>query len=375
MRRPRIGRRANRGGIANALSDFEDVMPGEGGETTPDTVSTGSDPSYDYDLGDDYDMYSSSSQGLTSGTNTMTLEVALMSIEAADRVAAAIAAKVSVVLKGAGVVAVAIANPDMVAALRLRGALDTELTALEATVARAQPATTGLAEAAFAAPAAAIAMQSIQRAAKSASAALTLFGVGTRYSGRKDTVRPATLDAAIAKHCALNGIICIVPLHAVPKARSDGLLARALTLQQACRRASASGTAGPEVEAAGQVVDSLVAAMFDVPPSAGDRPVDVTARLPQQLMLADAISDAADGGAAILSLEIAAAGGNYRARRWLLHFLTGSDGLSFNGGAAVTFFLLASDRATLLASDTIYSATGYGRFPAATSRFSGTNIQ
>ncbi|PXA83607.1 hypothetical protein DMC47_42955 [Nostoc sp. 3335mG] len=354
-------------------------MPGEGGETTPATVSTGgTDTSYDYDLGGDYDydMYSSQ-QGTTSGTNTLNLEVALMSIEAADRVAEAIAARVAAALKGAGIAAIAIANPDLIAALRLRGALDTELSALEATVAAApaRPLPDDVTTAAFGAPAAAIAMQSVKRAAQSASAALTVFGVTTRYSGRKDTVRPATLDAAIAKHIATHGIGCAAPLHAVPKARTDGLLARALTLQQACRRAGAAGTAGPEIEAAGQVVDALVSAMFDVAPSAGGGQIDIAARLPQQLMLADAIADAADNGAAILSLDLAAAGGNYRARRWLLNFLIGADGLSFNGGAAVTFFLLAPDRSTVLASDTLYSATGYSRFPAATSRFSGTNIR
>jgi hypothetical protein len=72
--------------------------------------------------------------------------------------------------------------------------------------------------------------------------------------------------------------------------------------------------------------------------------------------------------------EIAVSGGSYRTRRWLFNFLTGSDGLTYSGGAAVTYFLFRSDEAAALASDTLYFATPHGRFETPKRHYRSSNF-
>lgn len=346
-------------------------MPGEGGEPPIDPMTPGDDSGV-ADVAE-YNEYEtgSSGQGTTSGVGSLNLEVALLSIEAVDRIADAIARRAAAAVGQAGVAGVVLAGPDLMAALRLRAALLAEIGALEASVAAASEAPADDDAAAFGVPAAALALQGVKRAAQSASGALAVFGVTARYSGRNDTVRPATLDAALAKHLARRKVAVRLPLYAMPSVGRDGFIGRALTLQQQCRQAAATGSAGPETIAAGQAVDAITAAVFGW---GGDRPADPSARLAQQLILADNVAAAGDAGFAVLSAELTVSGGNYRVRRWLFNFLTGGDGLTYNGGAAATFFLFGPDGRTALASDTFYFATPHGRFDGRSTRPRSTNV-
>jgi hypothetical protein len=67
-------------------------------------------------------------------------------------------------------------------------------------------------------------------------------------------------------------------------------------------------------------------------------------------------------GKAVLFAEIAFSGGSYRTRKWILNFLFGKDGLTYNGGAGATYFLFRADDRSTLDSDTIYFALPHGRF-------------
>ncbi len=92
-------------------------------------------------------------------------------------------------------------------------------------------------------------------------------------------------------------------------------------------------------------------------------------------MLADSIAAAGEEGYAALFAELTVTGGSYRTRRWLFNFLTGSDGLSYSGGAAATFFLFRADQQSALASDTIYYASAHERFEQPRRRHRATNIE
>lgn len=91
-------------------------------------------------------------------------------------------------------------------------------------------------------------------------------------------------------------------------------------------------------------------------------------------MLADGVALAAGTDHAVLFAELTVTGGSYRARKWLFNFLTGSDGLTYNGGAAVTFFLLDPGQQGAIASDTIYFASPHRRFRDSGDRPRPTNI-
>lgn len=350
------------------LAAFEEVEPGEGG--APEMPSAPiSDVGVDYGVEPD-----TGDRGTTTGTETLNLEVALLSIAAVDEIGAEIARKAAGALTKADLKGVVLATPDLLAVLRLRASLVDQLTALEGIVVSAldAPDVEHVDAAAFGLPAATLAVQGVRKAAQSASNALSVFAVSTRYSGRKDTVRQVTLDAALAKHLSQGGVTVQTPLYALPEPQADGFVARALDLQRKCRVAIAAGTAPPEVMAAGQSVDAIVAAVFG---TNADQASDPAARLAQQMMMADSIAASVEEGFGILFADLTVTGGSYRTRRWIFNFLTGSDGLSYSGGAAATFFLFGRDQKSALASDTIFFATPHDRFARTPGRHRATNIE
>ncbi len=387
------GKTAGHAGSAAAAGNprgFSDVEAGEGGETVPpsdgSSDTAGADNPWGNSADDGPDWTPTEADNSVSGANTLNLETTLLSIDAVDKVAAAIAARVSAVSQHAGFRGVVVADPSTIAALRLRSALAGELGALEDRVANARPAEGGSDSdggggdggggdaAAFAAvPAAAMALQGVKHAAKSIATALSVFQVTSSYSGKDKLVRSAVLVAALAKHLAASGLEAQVPHYAVMPQAGSGFVDRTLALQLKCREITLAGAGGPEVEAASQMVDVLLQALFGAGMGDGVHPEPV-GRLALQLAEADIAAAALDQGYALLSAELAITGGSYRARKWILNALIGRDGLTYNGGAAVTFFLMAGDRMSALASDTIYFASGHGRFHGQATRFSPTNI-
>ena len=92
-------------------------------------------------------------------------------------------------------------------------------------------------------------------------------------------------------------------------------------------------------------------------------------------MLADGVARGMAKGRAVLFAEIAFSGGSYRTRKWIFNFLFGRDGLTYSGGAGVTYFLFRSDDRSTLDSDTLYFAWPHGHFPRDRSApFKPTNI-
>jgi len=84
--------------------------------------------------------------------------------------------------------------------------------------------------------------------------------------------------------------------------------------------------------------------------------------LAQQMMLADSIAAALTKGRSVLFAEIAFSGGSYRTRKWIFNTIFGREGLSYSGGAGVTYFLYRGEDRSTLDSDTLYFASPHGRF-------------
>ena len=334
---------------------FQDVVAGEGGEpVTGGGMGDDTSVAVESYSTDDYDP-DSGTAGTTSGTGTLQLEVTLLAINAVDIIAAEIARKVAAKAAEAKLKGIVIASPEMIAILRLRAALIAEIDSLEEIVRRAEM--TGQAEFALAPAAVLAAVEKVKGVVKGAATALRTFAVTTRYSGRKDVVRQVTLDAALAKHLGGIGLKVELPQYALPGPAGDGVTARALHLQMCCRQVMASGAESPELSAAADAIDGIVAAVFG---AADERAT--SAKLAQQLMLADGIAGSVARGHAALFCQLTASGGSYRTRRWLFNFLTGGDGLTYNGGASVTYFLFRGGQQASLDSDTIYFATPHDRF-------------
>ena len=355
-----------------AAPSFSDVESGEGGESGG-TLGDGSaaTQSGGYDAGDS-EPFAGDTASVT-GTSSLQLEVALLSLDAVDRVAAAIAAQVAAAVKIAGLTGVVLIDPGLIAAMRLRTILAGELAALETKVANAAPAAEGGGQAGFVVQEAAAALGEVNRAAQTVGKALSVFSVSSSYSGRRDVVRPIVLTAALAKHLAARGIEAQVPRYAVMPSSSSGFLDRVLALQLKCREAAALGTYGPDLDAAAQMVDVLLQALFGTNSPDGTPP-HAQGRIVQQLVEADMAAAAIAAGCGVLTVELGITGGSYRAKKWILNALFGSDGLTYSGGAAATYFLLAGDRMAALASDTLYFASGHGKFRRSETHFSPTNI-
>lgn len=373
MKRTTGGARNDRAAMVDPATapSFSDVEAGEGGESDQ-TLGDGSAPAQTGGYGTaDSEPFAGDTAAVT-GTSSLQLEVVLLSLDAVDRVALAIAVQVAAAVKHSGLSGVVLIDPGLIAAMRLRSTLAGELAALEAKVANAAPAE-GNVQAGFVVQEATAALGEVNRAAQTVGKALSVFSVSSSYSGRRDVVRPIVLTAALAKHLAARGIDAQVPRYAVVPSTSSGFLDRVLTLQLKCREATAQGTFGPDLDAAAQMVDVLLQALFGTNSPDGTPP-HAQGRIVQQLVEADMAAAAIAAGCGVLTVELAVTGGSYRAKKWILNALFGSDGLTYSGGAAATYFLLAGDRMTALSSDTLYFASGHGKFRRSDTHFSPTNI-
>ena len=347
-----------------SASAMEDVAPEEGGEPLPAPGGDALGDTFGADVASaDYDYgYGSTDVGATTGLAGLQLEIDILSAAAIDRIAADIARRVSVAAAGAKIRSVGVASPDLVASLRLYSAVEAEVANLEATADRlaasAPPESIQVTDAsAFALPVIAAATTAVPALVGKASKVLRSFAATTAYSGRSGRARQVLLDAALAKHLALAGMRVEIPERALPARKPGGLVDRILTLQARCRQLQESGQGSADYTSVVTSVDALVGALF----GGGDAQ---PARVPiaQQLTLADGFAQGMGDGKALLFAEIAFSGGSYRTRKWIFNFLLGRDGLTYNGGAGVTFFLFRTDRWTTLDSDTIYFASSHGRF-------------
>lgn len=376
----RSGRNGRASLVQPATSDsFSDVVPGEGGEPDMPTNTTvaadgedyGYAPSWDDDSMPDWSASDGSST--VAGMASLRLEVAVLAIDAVDRISSAIAERVSAVAVDAKLKGVVLVDPSALAVLRLRAALSGELGMLEARIAAAEAASAGSSAALLGPAVGAMALQGIKGAARSFASALSVFQVTSAVSGKKDLVRTSALFAAVAKHLRRHGVEAQVPRYAVMPPAGTGFVDRALEVQRKCRELSSTGAGGPEIDAASQLIDQLLQQLFGAGTSYSLRP-EHPGRLAQQLAEADIAAAALEEGFGLLAVELALTAGSYRAKKWIFNALFGHDGLTYNGGAAATFFLLAGDRMAALASDTIYYASGHGRFRGQSTSFDATNI-
>jgi hypothetical protein len=314
------------------------------------------------------------SSGLTTGAETLQLEVDILSAEAVDRIAYAIANRVAAKATAAKVKSVTVVSPGMLAALRLHAALEAEVGALEAMTERiaatAPPDTLETTDATAFSDLPFKAADAAQRVLKSASSALSVFASSTAYTGRKDSARQSVLDAALAKHIATKGLGVELPERALPATEPRGLLARILELRSRCNELGRKGANLEDLLPISGALDDLHKLVFG--PAEGAAP---GAPLAQQLMLADTIARGLTAGRAVLFAEIAFSGGSYRTRKWIFNTLFGRDGLTYSGGAGVTYFLFRADDRSTLDSDTLYFTSPHGRFDhVAGGDFKPTNL-
>jgi hypothetical protein len=339
------------------------TVPGEGGEA-PMSPTGGDTAPYVTDTYDmDYD-YGTTDAGSTKGISTLQLEVAILSSGAIDRVSHEIARRGAAKLRAADINAVTIASPSVIAFLRLHSAFEAEVASLEAVTKRlasAKPADIGPIQtedtSALAIPVFA-ATEGVRRVVQSASTALKSLAATTTYSGRSGITRQPVLDAALAKHLAHHNLDVELPEHSLPSTEPRGLFARVLNLQNRCRELQRSGADPDLVSQVQNSVESIVSVFSGTTSDGGT----ASAVIAQQLMLADGVARGLAKGRAVLFAEIAFSGGSYRTRKWIFNFLFGRDGLTYSGGAGVTYFLFRADDRRTLDSDTLYFASPHGRF-------------
>lgn len=343
------------------------VAPGQVGDGSP-TPSSGSQP-YQYSMD-----YSGSDQagGQTLGAETLQLEVDILSAEAVDRIADAIAQRVARKAVAAKIRGVTVASPATLAALRLHSVLEAQVKSLEAMVAQLGPAAAPdsivTADASFSDLPMRVA-DTAQRVAKSAAAALGVFASTVTFAGKKDTARQTVLDAALAKHLASRDLQVDLPERALPSA-DPGLFTRMLDLRARCSELQLQGADLNALLPISGAVDNLLNLVFGS--AAGAAP---GVSMAQQMMLADAVAAGLTKGRAVLFAEISFSGGSYRTRKWIFNTLFGREGLSYSGGAGVTYFLYRGDDRSTLDSDTLYFASPHGRFEhGAGGKFKPSNL-
>lgn len=378
----------------------EQAEPGESGEAPmPDTPSTSapstlptlvstkpvpavapgqvapatSDQAYQYSTD-----YSGTEQagGQITGAETLQLEVDILSAEAVDRIAYAIAQRVAKRAGDAEIRGITVVSPATLAALRLHSVLEAQLKSLEAMAEQlasaAAPDSIETADAAFsdaAATAASKVVDVVQRVAKGAAAAIGVFASTTSYAGKKDSARHVVLDAALAKHLATRGLQVELPERALPTPEPV-LFTRMLNLRARCSELERDGANLSSLVQITGAVDNLLKLVFG--PAEGSPP---GVSMAHQMMLADAITAGLTAGRAVLFVEIAFSGGSYRTRKWIFNTLFGREGLTYSGGAGVTYFLFRGDDRSTLDSDTLYFASPHGRFEHVAGRqFKPTNL-
>jgi 23S rRNA U2552 (ribose-2'-O)-methylase RlmE/FtsJ len=313
------------------------------------------------------------SGGQLSGAESLQLEVDILSADAVDRIADAIAERVAAKATTAKIRSVTVISPAMLAALRLHCALDAEVRSLQAMaeqlVPAAAPTSVETTDASAFSDLPFKAVDTAQRVLKSASSALSVFASTTAYAGKKDNARQNVLDAALAKHLAARRLQVELPEHALPVVDPNGLFARILDLRARCGELQRQGADLEALLEVSGAVDGLLKLAFGTDTPATGTP------LAQQLMLADGIAQGLTTGRAVLLVEIAFSGGSYRMRKWIFNTLFGRDGLTYGGGAGVTYFLFRADDRSTLDSDTLYFTSPHGRFHhGGSQQFEPTNL-
>lgn len=356
--------------VTSLASGMEDVLPGEGGEPLVDAGIGGGDTVSVEPM--DYE-YGATEVGTTTGLQGLQLEVDILSASAIDSIGAEIARRISAASVAAKLRSIIVATPDVLSSLRLHATLEAEVASLEIaverTAANAAPTTVEVADTtAFALPILAAA-SSLPELTQKAARVLKSFAKTTAYSGRTNRAKQVLLDAALAKHLSLGNIDVEVPERSLPAGEKRGLMPRILKLKARCQQINASGESSPELEQATTSIDAMIAALFG---AAEGRTQG--GNLAQQLLLADAVAEGLGKRKGLLLSEIVFSGGSYRTRRWIFNFLFGRDGLTYSGGAGVTYFLFGPDGRSALDSDTIYFASPHGSFRQPRAQLQPTNI-
>jgi hypothetical protein len=303
----------------------------------------------------------SSEAGGTTGAGSLKLEVEILTADAVDRVAYEIANRVGARLASVKIKSITVVSPEVNAYLRLHAALEAEVASLEAMTARvaatAPPDSVETTDAAAFSQVAVDVAETARKAIKSATLAVGMLAVSTSYSGRAGTAHQVVLDAALGKHLAAKGLEVDLPQRALPATEPRGLFARMLDLRARCTDLQSKNAGGDALMVIISTIDNLLNLVFG---TSGSGPSN--APLAQQLMLADTIARGLTKGRAVLFADIAFSGGSYRTRKWVFNWLFGRDGLTYSGGAGVSYFLFRADDRATLDSDTLYFASPHGRF-------------
>jgi hypothetical protein len=313
-----------------------------------------------------------------SGLETLNLEVSILSIAAVDKIAQEIGRRIKPIVQQRKLKGVIVADPGSIEMLRTHWALMGELAALEAQVAAAKipDGGDGGLGAGFVDPGTVYtAARGVRAIANNVGKALRAFESTSTYQGAQVQIAKSVLHAALAKHIAASGIEAQVPRYSVTRKAGSEFIDRLLKLQRRCQTLIDGGADSTEIADISARMGSLVLSVFD---TGGDRDgmADGSGSpLMQQLAEAEMFAAAVGKGFGLLTVEQTASGGSYRMRKWILNGLLGRDSLTYSGGAAVTYFLLAGDSMAALASDTIYFASGHGSFGNKYQRFSATNIR
>ena len=342
------------------------------GQVTSSSGSSGSSSSssqpYQYTMD-----YSGSDQagGQIMGAESLQLEVDVLSADAVDRIAHGIAQRVAKKAVEAKIHAISVISPQGLAALRLHSVLDAQVKSFEAMAQalapEAAPDSIETSDAAFTDLPLKVADMA-QRVAKGAASALSVFASTVAYAGKKDSARQIVLDAALAKHLSGQKLKVDLPERALPTT-GQGLFTRILDLRARCGELQRQGADLAALAQIAGAVDNLIKQFGSTegsPPGTS---------LAQQMTLADSIASGLVAGSAVLVVEIAFSGGSYNTRKWIFNTLFGRDGLSYSGGAGVTYFLYRGDDRSTLDSDTLYFMSPHGRFQHSAGRqFDPTNL-
>ena len=345
-----------------------DLAPGveavgiEGGESGEGPSTSGGGPVASTGMPYDAEYETGSTDaGSTTGAGTLQLEVEILTADAVDRVAYEIAHRVGAKTSDAKIRSITVVSPEIISYLRLHSALEAEVASLEAmtdrVVAAVPPDSVATSDAAAFGQVAVEVAETARKAVKSATLALGMIAVSTSYSGRTKIARQTVLDAALGKHLAAKGLEVDLPERSLPATEPRGLFGRMLELRSRCSDLQNKGGSIELLSPIMTTVDNLLNMVFGTSPSgSGNSPVA------QQLMLADGIARGLTKGRAVLFADISFSGGSYRTRKWIFNFLLGRDGLTYSGGAGVTYFLFRADDRSTLDSDTLYFASPHGRF-------------
>lgn len=347
-----------------------------GDDTAPDASDTSDDGAASEGEGDEPDF--SGAQSSASGVESLSLEVSLLGIAAVEKIASEIARLIEPVAYQRGLKGVVIADPGSIGMLRTHSALMSELAGLETKLAATAPSgdgSDGGMEAGLVETAAInAAIGGVRSVARNVASALKVFRISSTYRGADPKIQLSVLHAALAKHVAGRGLEAQVPRYSVARESGSEFIDRLLRLQARSQELLNSGNGPSDISDIATRIGSLVLAVFGTTNAGDSVNTGAGSTLLQQLAEAEMLAAAVAQGFGLLTVEFTASGGSYRTRKWIFNTLLGRDGLTYSGGAAVTFFLLAGDSMAALASDTVYYASPYGSFGNKYETFSSTNI-